>query len=120
MIALENTTIIEWGKPDDPIYANVSGDVVWNDDLQQGYMLLSNMPVNDPATSQYQLWVVDPDRDANPVDGGVFDIPAGETTVIIPINAKLAVSRPEVFAITREQSGGVVVSKGPLLVVAAG
>lgn len=120
LVARKNTTIMKWGKPDIPLYENVTGDVVWNDDLQQGYLLLSNMPVNDPATSQYQLWVVDPERDANPVDGGVFDIPEGETTVIIAINAKLAVNKPEAFAITREKSGGVVVSKGPLLVVAAG
>ena len=119
LIAQANTTVVDWGKPDNPAYADVTGNVVWNDDLQQGYMLLSNMPVNDPATTQYQLWVVDSDRDANPVDGGVFDIPEGETTVIIPINAKLAVSGPEAFAITREKPGGVVVSKGPLLVVAA-
>ena len=119
LIARASTTVVDWGKPNNPAYADVTGNVVWNDDLQQGYLLLSNMPVNDPATTQYQLWVVDADRDANPVDGGVFDIPEGETTVIIPINAKLAVSGPEAFAITREKPGGVVVSKGPLLVVAA-
>ena len=82
-------------------------------------MLLTGMPVNDPATSQYQLWVVDPERDGNPVDGGVFDIPPGVSTVVIPIDAKLAVNDPVAFAITREQPGGVVVSKGPLLVVAS-
>ena len=82
-------------------------------------MLLTGMPVNDPATSQYQLWLVDPDRDENPVDGGVFDIPADESSVVIPIDAKLAVNNPTVFAITREQPGGVVVSKGPLLVIAS-
>lgn len=120
LLAEQSTTVVEWAKPDDPLYANVTGDVVWNDDRQQGYLLLSNMPANDPTVSQYQLWVVDPDRDTNPVDGGVFDIPAGATTVIVPINAKLAVNKPDAFAITREQPGGVVVSQGPLLVVAAG
>ena len=93
--------------------------VVWNDERQEGYMLLTGMPANDPATSQYQLWIVDPDRDENPVDGGVFDVPSGEPSVVIPIDAKLAVSNPAVFAITREQPGGVVVSKGPLLVIAS-
>ena len=78
------------------------------------------MPVNDPGISQYQLWIVDPDRDANPVDGGVFDIPSGQGTVVIPVDAKLAVDKPAAFAITREKPGGVVVSQGPLLVVAAG
>ena len=105
--------------PEDPEYAQVQGNVVWNDDRQEGYMLLTGMPVNDPATSQYQLWVIDPDRDGNPVDGGVFDIPAGVSNVVIPIDAKLAVNDPVAFAITREQPGGVVVSKGPLLVVAS-
>jgi anti-sigma-K factor RskA len=82
-------------------------------------MLLTGMPANDPSVAQYQLWVVDPDRDSNPVDGGVFDIPSGQQSVVIPINAKLAVDDPTVFAITREQPGGVVVSKGPLLVIAS-
>ena len=97
----------------------MTGDVVWNDARQEGYLLLSGMPVNDPGTSQYQLWLVDPERDSNPVDGGVFDIPAGEETVIIPIAAKLEVDDPIAFAITREKPGGVVVSRGPLLVVAS-
>ena len=80
-------------------------------------MRLVGMPVNDPKVRQYQLWIVDPDRDARPVDGGVFDVTdAGE--VIIPIDAKLAVSDPAAFAITVEKPGGVVKSAGPLQVVA--
>ena len=113
-----STTVIPWAQPEDPAYAQVTGDVAWNDERQEGYMLLTGMPANDPASSQYQLWLVDPERDSNPVDGGVFDIPAGASSVVIPIDAKLAVSNPRIFAITREQPGGVVVSKGPLLVVA--
>ncbi len=116
---VDGTDVIPWAVPDDPAYAQVDGNVVWNDDRQEGYMLLTNMPANDPATSQYQLWIVDPDRDANPVDGGVFDIPPGADRVVVPIDVKLAVSRPVAFAITREQPGGVVVSEGPLLVVAS-
>lgn len=113
------TQVIPWTPPEDPAFEQVTGDVVWNDELQEGYMLLTGMPVNDPSVAQYQLWVVDPDRDSNPVDGGVFDIPSGQQSVVIPINAKLAVDEPTVFAITREQPGGVVVSKGPLLVIAS-
>jgi len=120
LIATSNATrIIPWASPQDPAFAQVTGDVVWNDELQEGYMLLTGMPANDPSVAQYQLWVVDPDRDSNPVDGGVFDIPSGQQSVVIPINAKLAVDDPTVFAITREQPGGVVVSKGPLLVIAS-
>lgn len=116
---VDGTEVFPWAVPEDPDYALVDGNVVWNEGRQEGYLLLSNMPVNDPTNSQYQLWIVDPDRDANPVDGGVFDIPPGAGPVVIPIDAKLAVSRPVAFAITREQPGGVVVSEGPLLVLAS-
>lgn len=113
------TTVIPWAAPEDPEFAGVQGNVVWNDERQEGYMLLTGMPANNPATSQYQLWLVDPDRDENPVDGGVFDIPSSGSSVVVPIDAKLAVNNPRVFAITREQPGGVVVSRGPLLVIAS-
>lgn len=107
-----------WSPPSAPGYERVSGDVVWSSARQEGYLRLAGLPANDPARSQYQLWIIDPERDANPVDGGVFDVPSsGEIT--IPIQAKLAIGRPGAFAITLEQPGGVVVSKGPLLVVAA-
>ncbi len=113
------TTVIEWTKPDIPAYKAVTGDVAWNDERQEGYLRLVGMPMNDPSISQYQLWIIDPDRDANPVDGGVFDVPEGGGEIIIPIDAKLIVSNPDAFAITREQPGGVVVSDGPPLIVAA-
>ncbi len=113
------TTVIEWATPDIPAYKAVTGDVAWNDERQEGYLRLVGMPMNDPSISQYQLWIVDPDRDANPVDGGVFDVPDGAGEIVIPIDAKLIVSNPDAFAITREQPGGVVVSDGPLLIVAA-
>lgn len=100
-------------------YEEVTGRVVWNNDQQAGYMILTGLPANDPTQQQYQLWIVDPNRDAAPVDGGVFDIPpaaAGE--VLIPIDPKLEILNPAAFAITLEQPGGVVKSAGPLLVTA--
>jgi len=81
-------------------------------------MRLSGLPANRSAAEQYQLWIVDPSRDERPIDGGVFDIPAGVDEVIVPIDAKLRAADPKAFAITLEQPGGVVVSDGPLLVVA--
>lgn len=113
------TVVLPWSGAE-PGYEAVSGDVVWNDDLQRGYMRLSGLPANNPAQAQYQLWIVDPERSAQPVDGGVFDMPADAREAIIPITAKLAVARPAAFAITLEQPGGVVVSAGPLLVLASG
>jgi anti-sigma-K factor RskA len=100
-------------------YAGAKGEVVWSDSQQEGYMTLSNIPANDPAKRQYQLWIVDPARDDIPVDGGVFDIPAGASSVVIPIDAKLAVRNPAAFVITLEQPGGVVKSKQEVVVVLA-
>ena len=100
-------------------YESVAGEVIWSDSKQCGFMRLSALPVNDPKVAQYQLWIVDPDRDKNPVDGGVFNITDALHEVLVPIDAKLNVSRPTVFAITLEKPGGVVVSDGPLLVIAA-
>ena len=113
------TQTLEWNQSEFQEYASVTGDVVWNNDEQRGYLRLVGMPANDPSVAQYQLWIVDPDRDANPIDGGVFDVPASGEEVLIPIDAKLQVVTPAAFAITREQPGGVVVSAGPLLLVAA-
>lgn len=114
-----DATVTAWAPPDDPRFSGVTGDVVWSDARQAGFMRLSGMPANDRANQQYQLWIVDPERSAQPVDGGVFDVQAGASEVIIPINAKLAVNKPAAFAITLEKTGGVVVSAGPLLVVAS-
>lgn len=102
------------GKESD--FEGVSGEVVWSDSNQHGFMRLVGLPPNDPDSAQYQLWIVDPARDKNPVDGGVFDVLTAQE-VVIPIDAKLRVDRPKLFAITREKPGGVVVSGGPLLVV---
>ncbi len=117
--AAGDARVTAWAPPEDARFSGVNGDVVWSDAQQTGFMRLSGMPANDPATQQYQLWIIDPERSAQPVDGGVFDIQANNGEVIIPINAKLAVNKPTAFAITLEKTGGVVVSAGPLLVVAS-
>jgi hypothetical protein len=101
-------------------FANASGEIVWNSDKQTGYMKLAGLPVNDPTKEQYQLWIVDATREGETtdrIDGGVFNVnDAGE--VIVPIDPKIVARKPAVFAITVEQPGGVVVSKGPLQVFA--
>ncbi len=97
----------------------VTGEVIWSDEFQTGYMTFRGLAVNDPKLMQYQLWIVDPKRDKHPVDGGVFDVTsAGEVT--IKIERTLDVRNPAAFAITREKPGGVVVSAGPLVLVAKG
>jgi len=103
-------------------YKQVHGSVVWSDDRQGGYMGFEGLTTNDSLERQYQLWIVDPSRDALPVDGGVFDVEphlAADGKAYVPFSAKLQVDHPVVFAVTLEKPGGVVKSAGPLLVVAA-
>lgn len=108
----------EWSGLGDPAFAAVVGEVVWSSERQDGYLTLRNLPSNDPAASQYQLWIVDPQRDEkHPVDGGVFDVTAA-SELVVRISAKLPVVDPSAFALTLEHPGGVVVSEGPLLTLA--
>ncbi|MDF1850814.1 MAG: anti-sigma factor [Verrucomicrobiales bacterium] len=100
-------------------YSDITGRVSWSDDLQKGYLSLEGIPVNDPTERQYQLWIVDPERDEAPVDGGVFDVVADAGTVRIPIDAKLRVDAPQAFVITLEKPGGVVKSNQKVVVALA-
>lgn len=110
---------VAWADGKTPLAGKVTGDVVWSNAKQAGFMRFFNLPINDPTKEQYQLWIIDPERDDEPIDGGVFDVTsAGET--IVAIQAKLKVLKPAAFAITIEKPGGVVVStqeKLPLLAV---
>lgn len=101
----------DWSKGTFKDSEAISGDVVWSDAKQAGYMRVSGLPVNDKTKMQYQLWIFeDAGLEKFPKDGGVFDVNEnGE--VIIPIDAKIAVNNPKAFAITLEKPGGVVVSE---------
>lgn len=97
------------GEP--PEIPGVQGEVVWSDAEQRGFMVLTGLPVNDPAREQYQLWIVDAERGLDQrISGGVFDMPAGPGPVVIPINPRLRVNQAAVFAVTVERPGGVWVS----------
>ena len=115
---IPDTQRLDFSPASDP-YSEISGEVIWNDERQEGYMSLANLPVNDPTQNQYQLWIVDPERDELPVDGGVFDIPVDSETAIIPIRNALQVTKPAAFVITLEQPGGVVKSKQEVVVALA-
>jgi anti-sigma-K factor RskA len=101
----------DWSKGNFKESEAISGDVVWSDAKQTGYLRVSGLPVNDKTKAQYQLWIFeDGALEKFPKDGGVFDVNEnGE--VIIPIDAKIAVKNPKAFAITLEKPGGVVVSE---------
>jgi anti-sigma-K factor RskA len=105
LLASADALRLDWSATDLAIGA--TGDVVWSQARQRGYLRIAGLPVNDPATSQYQLWIFDDER-AHPVDGGVFDAAPGE--ILVPIDAKLDVAAPTLFAVTIEKPGGVVVS----------
>jgi anti-sigma-K factor RskA len=108
-----------WTEPDPKKAVNITGDVVWSGEKQSGFMRFRGIPVNDTAKETYQLWIFDENQDEKtPVDGGVFDVKQnGE--VIVPIDAKLKVKNPKMFAITIEKPGGVVVSKREKLILIA-
>ena len=109
----------EWAAGNVKDIKDISGDVVWSDEMQAGYMRFRGLPANDPSKETYQLWIFDKTQDkATPIDGGTFDVPAGEE-VVVPINAKLKAEGPEMFAVTIEKPGGVVVSKREKIAVLA-
>jgi anti-sigma-K factor RskA len=96
-----------------------SGDVVWSDAKQAGYMRFTNLPKNDPSKETYQLWIFDETQDEKtPIDGGTFDV-TSDGEVVVPINAKLNPHNTKAFAITVEKPGGVVVSKREKIIALA-
>lgn len=95
---------------------DISGEVVWSNSQQKGYITFRGMPVNDPAQEAYQLWVFDEmQNDKYPISGGVFNVnESGE--VVVPIDTELKIQKPKMFAVTEEKPGGVVVSDREKLV----
>jgi hypothetical protein len=120
LLALQATVQKEWQATQDPAAKGVSGDVVWNQVTQVGYMRFRGLPSNNPQRAQYQLWIFDRARgDKYPVDGGVFDVPNDKGEIVIPITARLPVRDPAMFAVTLEEAGGTVVSDREHILVLA-
>ena len=111
--AADELTRLDWTATEDPAAGGASGDVVWSDARQEGYMRFRGLRANDPGEYQYQLWIFDAARrlwEERPVDGGLFDCPeTGE--VVIPIEARLPINDARLFAVTAEEPGGVIVSR---------
>ncbi|NUO53398.1 MAG: anti-sigma factor [Polyangiaceae bacterium] len=111
---------VAWSPTKDAAGQGETGEVVWSNERQEGYMTFRTVAKNDPTKSQYQLWIFDGERDERyPVDGGVFDVDPSSGEVVVPISAKVKVAKPTLFAVTVEAPGGVVVSKRERIVVAA-
>jgi anti-sigma-K factor RskA len=121
LASAEDLVRIDWTATEDPAASGASGNVVWSPSAQSGFMLFEGLAPNDPAVSQYQLWIFDGTRSQEqPVDGGTFDVPAGSDQIVVRIDAKLPVREAALFAVTVEQPGGVVVSDRERIVAVAG
>ncbi|MEM9374203.1 MAG: anti-sigma factor [Planctomycetota bacterium] len=108
---------------------DLSGEVLWDPETNEGFLVFEGLGKNKPSEYQYQLWIFDANRPSGqlpqhgdgilsqrPVDGGVFDADAGR--LVIPIDAKLPVGDAAIFAITVEPPGGVVVSDRDIVTLA--
>jgi hypothetical protein len=122
------------GAPAHTLDRGVSGEVIWSESADEGFMRIAGIEPNDPREFQYQLWIFDASRPTGdlpefraeglpeiltqrPIDGGVFDVTAGGE-VIVPIDAKLPVGEGVLFAVTRERPGGVVQSERDIVFLA--
>jgi hypothetical protein len=113
------TMRVRWtGTEDDHVIGPVRGEVCFDASTNDGILVIEGLAANDPTREQYQLWIFDATRDERfPVDGGVFDMPK-DGRAIIPVVARLPVSKPVLFAVTVEKPGGVVVSDRRIALVA--
>lgn len=92
--------------PDDPaLQQGVQGDVVWNDELQQGFLRFEGLAVNDPQREQYQVWIIDERGMEQKVSGGIFNA-SRDGEIVVPIEPGIDVGRVALFAVTVEDAGG--------------
>jgi anti-sigma-K factor RskA len=109
LLEVPDTIRVAWqpfNLPDAPAeQAGVQGDVVWNDELQQGYLRFVGLRPNDPAVEQYQVWVIDERGMEQKVSGGIFNATA-QGEAIVPIEPGIDVGRVALFAVTIENPGG--------------
>lgn len=92
---------------------NARGRIWWRGPGQDGFFVTSGLPPVPPGKT-YQLWVISA---GTPLSGGVFAVDergAGRLEVSpIPTATK-----PEVFAVTLEPSGGLPAPSGPMYLAA--
>lgn len=118
--------VSDWQALADPAARGVTGDVVWSDSTNQGYVRVKGLSPNDPARTQYQFWIFDEalENPEQPISAAVFNIDAASVDpatgdALIPISPSLPVTKAKAFAVTIEKPGGVVVSKREHLLLLA-
>jgi hypothetical protein len=125
LLEAAETQTVAWSTTEDKDAKGVSGDIIWNGKEQRGFMRFKGLAANDPRVQQYQLWIFDKGRqDEFPVDGGVFDLANASRDpktgdLVVPVQPKLLVKDPALFAVTLEIPGGVVVTKKERLLLLA-
>lgn len=125
LAAAEGTRIIPMMAQGNIANLGKIGEFVWNQRLQRGYLRLRQLDPNDPQIAQYQGWFFDSTRDAKyPVSAGIFDVASASSrdtdgNLLIPIKPDLPVRDLDLFAVTVEKSGGVVVTDKSGLVLLA-
>jgi len=100
-----HVALADW---DNPEVRGVSGEAVWSESSQSGYLRLKDLP-KAPTDSQYQLWIVDSRGMGQRISGALFD-GDGNSETIVPITPGIRVQQAAAFAITIEKPGGVWVS----------
>lgn len=106
------------GTADGHVVGPVHGEAYFDPTTAMGLLEIEGLAANDPTVERYQLWIFDAERDERfPVDGGVFDI-AGSGRTLVPVQTRVAVGRPVMFAVTVEKPGGAVVSDRRIALVA--
>jgi anti-sigma-K factor RskA len=97
-----------WTDWDNPEIGGVTGEVVWNEKSQSGYVKFRSLPRNDPKSERYQLWIIDERGMEQRISGAIFDSTGSE--VIVPIDPAISVNKAAAFAVTIERPEGVWVS----------
>jgi hypothetical protein len=111
---------LEWtfrAEQDEAVGEGAQGRVLWSPELQQGELVVQGLVANEASESQYQVWIVDAQREGPPVPGPVFDVEDDEVQVVLDV--ALVIGEPSAFLITVERPGGVVVSKQDRVVMVA-
>lgn len=113
LIAQAGTVTIPWTPMGEDNKGTITGNVIWNNEKQTGFIKFRGVTPNDPAIAQFQLWVFDKKHGPIPTTAGVFDVRTADASesageYIVEIKPALNVANAEMFAISVEKPGGAM------------
>ena len=98
---------------------NASGNWLWSDSQQKGFVTFSGLPINNPSQFQYQAWIFDTKVNQKyPVSAGVFNV-VNENESIILLLPDFRINKAVRFMVTQENPGGVAASSRENVVAVA-